>query len=474
MAGKAHACFTFAVAALACARPARRPEYPECILSAPLPQIADRCSGDALCSAVISKPCGFFNSTDVNIGGLRQEQGANASLMVRNPTSVVYFKQQPASSSSGGGDLSSGAIAGIAAGCAVVAVAAAAAGWVLVRRRRAARTAVLEPEVGSEKGLEHGVAGAAAPALCFDKSAGWPEGGVYSGVLGCAPLGSSASTSSKGSWPRLQQHAFASGGGSSGSGGGPVLKGAVIGRPTAASPFAAAAARLRKTPPASTACSPANSNGVAGATAMQLGGAAGYPAVGTQGSGDAVVLSSGEASGPAVEPELQVELSRVMGELIQHRQLEEEEACQPCSSGQLSAADTSAPGSASPRSQPLERAALPAGLQASSRSVVPGDRVFMCANVVRRPACCSTGLRGPQPAHRCASTIAPCAVQEWLIPAEEVRYLRRPNGELAVLGEGARCARCGLPHVPNNSMQLPLPPAVARSAAFNRPGRMLG
>lgn len=366
----------------------RRPEYQECILSAPLPQIADRCSGDPLCSAVISKPFGSLSSTAVNVGVLRQEQGANASLMVCNPTSVVYFKQQPASSSSSSsGGLSSGAIAGIAAGCAVVAGAAAAAGWVLVRRRRAARTAVLEPELGSEKGPDNGVAGAAAPVLFFDKSAGWPEGGVYSGVLGSAPFSGSVSTSSKGSWPRPQQHdAFASGGGSSGSGGGPVLKGAVIGRPTAASPFAAAAARLRKTPPTSTTCSPENSSALEGAAAMKLGGAAGYPAAGTQCSSDAVVLSSGEASGPAVEPELQVELSKVMGELIQHRQLEEEAVCQPYSSDQ-SAADTSAPGSASPRSQPFERAALPAGLQASSQSVLLGERVSMCP---RRPSCPAT------------------------------------------------------------------------------------
>ena len=31
-------------------------------------------------------------------------------------------------------------------------------------------------------------------------------------------------------------------------------------------------------------------------------------------------------------------------------------------------------------------------------------------------------------------------MQVWVIPAEEVRYLRRPNGEPVVLGEGARWA----------------------------------
>ena len=29
-------------------------------------------------------------------------------------------------------------------------------------------------------------------------------------------------------------------------------------------------------------------------------------------------------------------------------------------------------------------------------------------------------------------------LQAWLIPPEEVTYLKRPNGELAVLGQGAR------------------------------------
>ncbi len=30
------------------------------------------------------------------------------------------------------------------------------------------------------------------------------------------------------------------------------------------------------------------------------------------------------------------------------------------------------------------------------------------------------------------------AQQEWVIPPEEIHYLKRPNGELFVLGEGAR------------------------------------
>jgi hypothetical protein len=105
---------------------------------------------------------------------------------------------------------------------------------------------------------------------------------------------------------------------------------------------------------------------MAAAAAPQAGAGVGYPAVGMQSSGDVGMLSSAEGSGLVQdEPELQVELSRVMGELIEHRQLEEDAACQPLGSGQLSGADTSASSATSPRSQPLDRAALPANLQAS-------------------------------------------------------------------------------------------------------------
>ncbi|KAI7845590.1 hypothetical protein COHA_000877 [Chlorella ohadii] len=292
-----------------------KPDYQECILSAPLPQLADRCSGDPSCAAVISKPCGSLSSSAVNVGVLRQQQGANASLMVHNPTSLVYFKQHPASnttSTSGGSSLSSGAIAGIAVGCTVAAVAAAAAGWLLVRRRRTPQAAAVEPAVSTDKAMESGCG----------TSTGWPEGGSYGGVggvLGIASGGTSASPPFQSALPATM---FLDSGCNGNAGSGPVLKEAVIRRATAASPFAAG--RRQPSPPAS------SGNGVPAPVQPVYG--AGYPAVGTHSSSDAALLSSGEASEPHVEPELQ---------------------------------------------------------------------------------------------------------QEWVIPPEEIHYLKRPNGELFVLGEGA-------------------------------------
>lgn len=223
------------------------------------------------------------------MGVLRQQQGANASLMVHNPTSLVYFKQQPASnttSTSGGSSLSSGAIAGIAVGCTVAAVAAAAAGWLLVRRRHTAQAAAVEPAVSTDKAMESGCG----------TSTGWPEGGSYGGVggvLGIASGGTSASPPFQSALPATM---FLDSGSNGSAGSGPVLKEAVIRRATAASPFAAA--RLRLSPPAS------SGNGVPAPVQPVYG--AGYPAVGTHSSSDAALLSSGEASEPHVEPELQV------------------------------------------------------------------------------------------------------------------------------------------------------------------------
>ncbi len=60
-----------------------------------------------------------------------------------------------------------------------------------------------------------------------------------------------------------------------------------------------------------------------------------------------------------------------------------------------------------------------------------------------RGAACPSGSRGGLLCLVCAQTELPIwgpflVVQDWLIPPEEVEYLRRPKGDRFVLGEGAR------------------------------------
>ncbi|KAI7845591.1 hypothetical protein COHA_000878 [Chlorella ohadii] len=299
--------------------------------------------------------------------------------------------QPPATSSSG---LSGGAIAGITVGCTVaVCATAAAAGWLLVRRRHAARPAVLDAAAAAEAAEK--APGGSTPAghmPCPGETARSREGDLHGGTLGCPPtlLGAAAPIEAA-----LHLDDAGSGSGSasanaSGSmGSSPVLMAAVIARPRfTTSPFAAA--RARKSPGGSATSSPSNSSCAGGGGAP--GGALHHPKRGMQPGSSAAMLSSEEGSGPREEPALQQELSRVMGDMIELRECREA-AASTLSAGQLSAEPSGSSGQ-SPPAQPLE-VVLPSALQAS------------------------------------------CCVEDWLIPPEEVKYLRRPNGDRFVLGEGA-------------------------------------
>lgn len=470
--------------------PLRRPKTNECILSAPLPQLADRCSADPLCAAFIWKPAGTFSTNATNVGTLRQAQGANATRMVSNPTAVVYFKEQasstspqPSSGSSGG--LSSGAIAGIAAGCAVT--AAAAGGWALLlwrRRQRAAHVAAVAP-AGSDKALEDGkCSGLAPPFLALAcKGAGQAEGSSHRGVLGEAPAAQAATC--KDPTGGHGQDSSSSGGTKNGGVGSaaasPVpLKAAIIGWRTAASPFAAARGRMGPSP---SAASPGGSgSGPAGCTGPAASGGRLTPISPLDSSGEHMLSNSGtsgEDAAPVEEPEQQVELSRVIKELIQHREAEEAAACLPTGATQPAGGAGSGSGGggfgsggsggsgfgAAPSH--LGPAALPPSLQACVGGCMSGSpcgRAGTAAAVV--------GAQPHEPPPSLSPPVAPHrhhTWQAWLIPPGELKYLERRNGELAVLGEGARwasgavrlaCVTTGAPGA--CSSRLPCPHSARR------------
>lgn len=342
---------------------------------------------------MVAKPCGFLSINSLNVGMLRQEQGANASLMVRNPTTIVFFKQQLAASTFGG--LSGGAVAGIATACVVVALATTAAAWLVWRRRRLARAVVLDAASAAEaasKASRSDAPAATTPEPSPVQSTLCTGSGRYRGMLGSALLGPVTSPSLEESVPELQRRGSSSGG----SGSGPVLMSAVIRRPTAASPFAAARARI--SPSESAACSPAVSIDISGSDALPGAGAS-HPAVGMQPGSISATASSEEAARPQEECLMQLELSRVMEELIERREVEEAAASTPLSAG-LSAADTCVSSTPSPASQHLEPDALPASLQASQG----GERVGWVGWLGATPQLCGilTGIATPAQ-HVCAA-----------------------------------------------------------------------
>lgn len=121
-----------------------------------LDQVAARCAADPQCAAIIFKPSGLGDAAiNGSLGLLRRASGANVTLMVANPSTLVYMKED-APSSGGSSGLPAGAIAGIAAGCAVLAVAAAAVGWVVLRRRRQRRMQHSEPAKAAEEAAGQG------------------------------------------------------------------------------------------------------------------------------------------------------------------------------------------------------------------------------------------------------------------------------------------------------------------------------
>lgn len=156
-------------------------------------QLADRCEAAAECAALIYKPAGLLDiGFSSNLGALRHAYGANASLMIANPTTVVYIKEATAAGSDSDSGLPAGAIAGLAAGCAVLAAAAAAAGWVLLQRRRRMRQGVkhaADPKTGSDMGapVEEGAGPGPGPPL---SSASAHTGSSLRASLPASPSGS--------------------------------------------------------------------------------------------------------------------------------------------------------------------------------------------------------------------------------------------------------------------------------------------
>ncbi|PSC73768.1 serine threonine-kinase [Micractinium conductrix] len=65
-----------------------KPELAECVLSAPLPDLAAHCETDPLCAAFVFKPAGLFISA-ASTGYFRETEGANISARILTPSSVL-------------------------------------------------------------------------------------------------------------------------------------------------------------------------------------------------------------------------------------------------------------------------------------------------------------------------------------------------------------------------------------------------
>ena len=214
-------------------------------------QVAQECGRDARCVALIWKPLGVLASTGTaGTGVLRGSEGADRRRMVRNPATTIYYKEGASAAADtappdeGSSSLSAGAVAAIAVGAAAAAVTVAAGGWVLLRRRRqgpggmagstgtVAKSDVLEDGNGTAQALLPPSNNCCAAAPCT----------THRGVLGAPPA--------PGSLPASRSMPVAAAGAvpqrrppvqrASSSDAGGVLVSAMIARPVAPSPFAAA------------------------------------------------------------------------------------------------------------------------------------------------------------------------------------------------------------------------------------------
>ena len=362
--------------------PARfcRANLQECGVQGTVQQVADRCASEADCAAIIFKPGGLGEaSITSSLGLLRRPSGANATLMVVNPSTLVYMKEVSSSSSSSGSSssssLSAGAIAGIAAGCAVLAVAMAAGGWVALRRRRQRRMQHGElsdaaPKAADEAGGPRSVLGLPPPAPSFAPSS--PQAPLSIGTSAPSQNGTSfGAANSHSSPPAAGQHVAH-----------------IKLRPVAAaSPFASMR-QMRMT----------GSTGTAGS------------------AGSAFTPRSTAAPATGVS---QPELHHMMSELMQFRAREDAATGMP------------SPSSLGPPVPALGSNSGSGGGPSSGGQLSSGGP--NTAGTAR-----SSGS-GPLPSGHLGRETLPLSLQDWLIPADAIQFDQGTTGELAVLGEGARC-----------------------------------
>lgn len=409
----------------------------ECILRGTPQQLADNCTQDSRCVAWIWKD--LFWRESPGAGALRGKEGADISRMLRTSATTIYFKQAaigaagtsaPSSSSDGDDGLAGGAIAGIVIGCAAAAVAAALGGWALLHRRQqqqgsSVRTVAPVASAVSGKTVKEGGDLLALPMPPSTDS--WQDRQLSGqrSVLG-SPQASSvtASPAAAAASVGASSHSEAGGAAPAGpprpgrlpsSGSGSVILGrAVIGRPVAPSPFAAAR-QLRLTGPGSAVSHSSSAAGGGSVHAsvdrsfssppMSMGlSSMGFPSPPARSEWASSAAQSGCAertpsasagAGAERKPEVQVELPQVLPELMQQRAAEEQACLVPALS-----ITTSPPGEGG------------ISLPTSGSSISPSG--------------------SPLP-----SATLPASLLSWVIPRGEVEYQRRPDGELAVLGEGA-------------------------------------
>lgn len=142
----------------------RRPQAGECLLQAPVDQLAKQCAANDTCVAFLLKPGGIINGTAQLASLAYFKSDANPSKWILTPTTIMYIEDAVAAGSpaaadgsssgrSGGGSgLSGGAIVGIVVGAVALAAAVVAAAWVMMRRRRAAADAAAAAEDGKSLG----------------------------------------------------------------------------------------------------------------------------------------------------------------------------------------------------------------------------------------------------------------------------------------------------------------------------------
>ena len=348
-----------------------------------LQEVADRCAAEPTCAAIIFKPGGLGDvSITSSLGLLRRPVGANATLMVVNPSTLVYFKDSLSSSGGSGGSgssggLSAGAIAGIAAGCAVLAVAVAVGGWVAMRRRRQRRMQHGQPCDGVGKAADE----APSPPPMPDAP---PSGPSITPSSPKQPLSFSPPVSQNGA-------SFGAAQSCGTPAAGPHVAHFKLRPVAAASPFAS----MRQ---------------------MRMTGSTGT--AGSAGSGFTPHAPAAHAMAAS-----QPELHQMMSELMQFRA--REDAATGISSPSSLGAALAGPGSSS-----ASGGGPSSGGQLSSGGPNTAGTGVSCGS-------------SPLPSGQLGRDALPSSLQNWLLSVDAVQFDRGPTGELVVLGEGARCGLRG-------------------------------